>query len=73
MTAVSLISQVDPMLSQGSLNVDDGGRRERTKEVAAGEGCDLLLLASKMEEESREQEGQAASGSWKKVGKQILP
>lgn len=41
--------------------------------MAAGEGCDLLLLASKMEEESHEQEGQAASGSWKKVGKQILP
>lgn len=41
--------------------------------MAAGEGCDLLLLALKMEEESHEQEGQAASGSWKKVGKQILP
>ena len=49
--------------------MEEGGRRERTRKMAPGQGCDLPSLALKMEKERHGPEGQAASGSWEKRGK----
>lgn len=53
-----LISQADPMQSQGPKKWKREAEERRTRKMAPGQGCDLPSLALKMEKERRGPEGQ---------------